>query len=854
MPSSFFEIETMRRAITAQRTVLDVIGHNIANAATPGYSRQRAVLKATAPFSYPGVNAVSGVGQLGTGVMVDTIERVRDIFVDNQMRLGTSSKGQLAVEQSALQRVEQAFLEPSTAEGLTDVISSFYDAWQDLAVNPDNLATRQVVITRGQNFVDVANTIDQQLRDIRSDLNAQLREDVKEVNRILNEIAGLNSEIAKVLTNGATPNDLMDTRDVLLDDLSKYMDITVGTTDNDMISIHVGSRQLLWDTGINPLSDGLAWDHPSQQTQTPQFSDVSAADFSMLADFARGELKGILNARDVYVPEVQQKFQEFVSTFMDEVNNAHSQGFGLQAFARNLALSTTSDIVISPNAFAVADNSVTLTGVDNIAIGDIIRFEETDTQQGDGLSVRVTDIQGGRVYFETLDTLTLQKTRFLNDPLATYQVDSGAEVYKIENPKNNFFNTLITLPSNFKGDVIPDYRARMTSIQLDENINANTTLKELGNIFGVDITDDLTYPTGLAISIDNKAKSAAFSDNTTFGMFLQRINEIRPPTSDGKKIELKFDEVNHRLILSGGDIKALSELGGEFGSALNLFRVIGFEGQAMTGFQLTPGSTLDGTVLSQFGVSDGYFMVDGVVLQADSAISIQNNMDNWNAALNVTNSSSDNTQFMYDPVERRMKIVSNHQFSVRDAMDFGFPAPFTKSNFLTVMGYRDNDGDIGFSTVQQQASITTSDIGARITVNDDLIGDVNLIATARNEAGTPGDNAVAVAVGLTRSALVLNDTGIGVQERPSVTLEEYFDAAISGLGTTAQRVNVDLEVVDKFIEYYTQRRSEISGVSIDEELTKMLEAQYAFAAASRMINVADEMLDRIINGMGIGGR
>ena len=101
---------------------------------------------------------------------------------------------------------------------------------------------------------------------------------------------------------------------------------------------------------------------------------------------------------------------------------------------------------------------------------------------------------------------------------------------------------------------------------------------------------------------------------------------------------------------------------------------------------------------------------------------------------------------------------------------------------------------------------------------------------------------------------MLNDTGIGVTGRPTETLEEYFDSTISGLGTTAQRVNVDIEVMDKFLEYYTQRREEISGVSIDEELTKMLEAQHAFAAASRMINVADEMLDKIINGMGISGR
>ena len=845
----------MRRAILTHRRVMDVIGHNIANAATPGYSRQRAILKTTEPYSYPGMNSLVGAGQVGTGVVVASIERVRDLFVDSQIRIGTSNQSQLEIEQSTLERIEAAFMEPSTTEGLSDVLSEFYDAWEDLMLDPDSTAVRQVVVSKGQNLVDVINHIDQQLRDIRSDLNAQLREDITEVNRILYEIADLNGEIAKVLTHGDQPNDLMDTRDLLLDELSEYMDITVSTTNNDMVSIHVGSRQLLWDTSVQELSDGLAWDHPSQQSQTPYFSDVSQADFSMLAKFMNGEIKGILNSRDEYVPEVQEKFQTFVSTFMDEINAAHSSAFGLQAFAQDLAINTTSDIVITPPVAGTGDNSVTVSSTNNITVGDYFRIEETDAQDGDGVLVKVTSISGNTVFFQTLEDLTLKKSYFSGDPLATYQVDSGAKIYKIGDSKYNFFDVNLTLPHTFIGDADPDYTSTMIStIELDESIGYNTTFKELANIFGLDITNDILSPNGRTIYLDNVAQSITFTENTTLGDFLQRINEVCPPTSDGENIELSFDEINHRIILKGSSLKALEELGGENGSDLNLFRILGFEGEHMTGFELTPGTTLDGSTLSEFGVSDGWFMVDGVNLYADSSISIQANLDNWNSALRVEGSTSFNTEIMYDTVERRLKIISDHQFSVRDSIDRGFAAPFIKSNILTTLGFREADGTLAFSAVQQKASITTSDIGARIKVNDALVGNANLIAAARSEAGAPGDNAAAVLISGTRSKLVLNDTGIGVQMRPSQTLEEYYDSAISSLGTDAQRATVDLEVVENYLAYYEQKREEVSGVSIDEEMTKMIEAQHAFSAASRMINVIDEMLERIINGMGLAGR
>ena len=865
MMSTFFSMETMRRAILTQRTVMDVIGHNVANASTPGYHRQRVALETTVPFAYPGTNTVLGAGQIGTGVQIREIQRVVDYFVEDQLRVGTSNKAQLEIENETLRRIEATLMEPSTTEGFSDVLATFYDAWQDLSINPDNLAARNQVLSAGQNVVDVINQIDQSLRSIRSDLNAQVREDVTEVNRILNELANLNREIAKVYTHGDNPNDMLDTRDELLLELSSYLDIKVSETDNDMIAIHAGSRQLLWDTEFNALSYGLAWDHPSQNSQTPYFSDVSQADFAMLAEFSTGEFAGLLRSRDEIVPGVQDWFDQTVSTFMNEVNAAHSSGYGMQTYSQDTGVTTTSEIVLlNPDPLVPeADNSVVLSSVTNILVGDILRIEEPDTAQGDGVAVRVTSISGNTVYFQTLDDLTLNKVRWDTDTLTTYQVDIGAHVYKVTEPKNLFFTLATTLPGSFQADNAPDYVSTMIStIQLDDDITLNTTLADIERIYGIDLTDTVV---GKSVTLSNDAVSQNFTESNTFGFFLQRINELRPEINGGQQIQLQFDEVNHRLILQGNEYKALSELGGERGSEMALLRIFGFEGQQLTGFQLTPGTSLDTTTLAEIGVSDGYFIVDGVSLYADSTQSIRNNLNSWNATLNSTNSSSFGTNIFYDPTGRRLQIVSDHEFTVRDGVNLNDAAalpsvimpntpPFIKSNFLVEMGLQDQSGQVSFSTAQQQASLTSSDVGARIRVNDVLLGDPNMVAAARNSAGVPGDNFIANAVGAARTRLTMNSTGAGIVFKPNESIEEFYDAQIGAVGTEAQRATVDLEVVNRFMDYYSARRDEISGVSIDEEMTKLIEAQHAFAAASRMINVIDEMLDRIINNTGLVGR
>ncbi|MGZ4107218.1 MAG: FlgK family flagellar hook-associated protein, partial [Tumebacillaceae bacterium] len=144
MTSTFMGLEIGKRGLFATQSGLNTVGHNITNANTPGYSRQRVNFDATPAMYYPGINNPMGGGQIGTGVVAGSIERVRDQFLDTQYRNENKGAGEWEVRQDAVSKLEAIFNEPSDT-GLSKVLNNFYTAWQALGRDPENLPARSVV-------------------------------------------------------------------------------------------------------------------------------------------------------------------------------------------------------------------------------------------------------------------------------------------------------------------------------------------------------------------------------------------------------------------------------------------------------------------------------------------------------------------------------------------------------------------------------------------------------------------------------------------------------------------------------------------------------------------------------------
>jgi flagellar hook-associated protein 1 FlgK len=247
MSGIFQAFNVAKLGMQVQQNAVSITSHNISNANTEGFSRQRVNLQTTQPFSY------AGIGQFGTGVEVDSITRTRDEFLDDQIRVENSIEGRYKSGESALEQVEMVFLEPSDT-GLNSVLDSFWNSWQELSKTPENSNAKTIVAQSAVTFTDAANHMDGQMETLKSDLATLQTSKVYDANLLLGQINDMNDQIYRVKVKGMEPNDLMDRRDLLVDRLSTIVGIETSLEENGSMEItNRETGELLLDA--NPKAD-----------------------------------------------------------------------------------------------------------------------------------------------------------------------------------------------------------------------------------------------------------------------------------------------------------------------------------------------------------------------------------------------------------------------------------------------------------------------------------------------------------------------------------------------------------------------------------------------------------------------
>ncbi len=260
--SSFYGLQTSLRGLLAQQRALDTTGHNISNASTAGYSRQEAVMAASAPLTIPAGGIQSGAGaHLGTGVEVEDYRRVRDQFLDLQFRSQSMRLGYESTRTQQLERAELALSEPSD-NGIGQQLTDYWDAWSDFAKNPTDTAAREALIGQARTLTDAFATVDAQFKLVSDQARAQydaITGPGGEIAGIANDIANLNTAIRGFVSSGESPNDLMDRRDELLDRLSQYGQVTT-TDEGGAVTVRFGGAQaaLVDGSKANP-TEAVAW-------------------------------------------------------------------------------------------------------------------------------------------------------------------------------------------------------------------------------------------------------------------------------------------------------------------------------------------------------------------------------------------------------------------------------------------------------------------------------------------------------------------------------------------------------------------------------------------------------------------
>lgn len=337
-------MESGKRSLQSQQIATQVTGHNIANINTPGYSRQEAMFEATHPID------LFAVGQLGTGVTIDSIRRIHDQFLEASVLKNQSKSSSLGVAFDYYSRVEGIFNESTTASGISNSLTEFWNSWQNLANNTSGAAERVNVIEKASTLATRINRVRNDLVALQSDADSRVSPYVDKVNALAEQVSDINEEIRNATIVGGNPNDLMDKRDSLIDQISQY--VGVETVDRGYyIDVKVDGNYLVYGTTDNEIE---AYTNSSNNN----FTDLRWKATGINISLNSGELSATISARDTVIPKYITGLDTMATELIRNVNNLQASGVGITGYS-----SLTSDNAVSNPANALNASGLAFTPV-----------------------------------------------------------------------------------------------------------------------------------------------------------------------------------------------------------------------------------------------------------------------------------------------------------------------------------------------------------------------------------------------------------------------------------------------------------------------------------------------------------
>ena len=360
-------LEIARKALSTYQLALNVYGNNIANVDTPGFSRRSLLLSEAEGHKLT-------VGRIGLGVDPVTIRRMRDTFLDDAYRRGTSSLGLYESLEQNLQEIEMIFGEPGDA-GLSTVINEFWNSWQELANQPESQTVRNLVKDKGVSLAQALNQMNTNLVNMMETIDNDVKAYVGDINRIAYTIADLNRQIVANEAAGHEAGDLRDQRDLLVDELSKITNVTVFEKDDGSISVMMGSEALVERTDVVELA--------TAEISRGGFAvnEVRLGTMDRGITPAGGKLGGLLESRDTVIPGYISSLDEIARALVVAVNAVHRAGYGLNGttgydfFDPTGVTSATINVaatILNDLSLIAASSDGTVGNGDNaLAIGDL---------------------------------------------------------------------------------------------------------------------------------------------------------------------------------------------------------------------------------------------------------------------------------------------------------------------------------------------------------------------------------------------------------------------------------------------------------------------------------------------------
>ncbi len=306
--------------LLAFQRALDTTSHNIANVSTDGYSRQRTLIGTRPAQGY-------GNGWIGQGAQVQTTQRVYDSFVATQVRSTSSSLEHLDIYASNAEQLNNMF--GDSANGLSATLQNFVNAFQSVANSPASVPARQVLLSEANTLQQRLKFFDSRLDEIGNDINTRMKSEVAEVNSLAQGIAQLNNQItaATASTGGQPPNDLLDQRDRLLDELAEKVSVNTVVQDGGTVNVFVGNGQpLVLGGDVNKLT---TVQDPFDSTRLTIALQTPGSSVDISRNISGGVLGGLMDFRTEQLDPARNALGRIAVGLTDVVNSQHREGIDL---------------------------------------------------------------------------------------------------------------------------------------------------------------------------------------------------------------------------------------------------------------------------------------------------------------------------------------------------------------------------------------------------------------------------------------------------------------------------------------------------------------------------------------------
>ena len=353
---------TATSGMSVAQTGLGAVSDNIANVNTPGYVRKI-------------VDQSSLVSQgAGVGVSVAQIRRAADQYLQSASLSASSSSGAAGAIADLLDQAQSAFGDPSSNTSYFNQLNSVFSAFTAASNNPASNLSRSQAMDQVTSFLDGTKRISASLQALSQQADTRINSDVEQVNQLLSQIDGLNTDITRSLSNGADATGSIDSQSQLVDKLSSLMDIKVQARTGGGVILRTGTGALLAGDGGGPAS--LAY-LPSGSGLGKITLTQSGAAASSSVTIGSGELRGLLDVRDTQLPAIQDQLGEFASKTADAINQAHNSASAVPPPALLTGRNTGLDLPTAVSGFA---GKTTLAVVD--ASGQLQRRIDIDFTAG----------------------------------------------------------------------------------------------------------------------------------------------------------------------------------------------------------------------------------------------------------------------------------------------------------------------------------------------------------------------------------------------------------------------------------------------------------------------------------------